>query len=107
MKFTITGFIPAIYCQTRNKNYPSASACWPLSRGLKTVVLDRKGDYTDWQTNYTPEISRKNLERLAVLLEMTPDDPMLRNQMLSGMAADLEQGAAVEEVPESLAGNRT
>jgi len=51
-----------------------------------------KGDYTDWQTNYTPEISDKNLTRLTRLLEMAPITE--RDRLLAGAKAGLEQGVA-------------
>jgi mono/diheme cytochrome c family protein len=56
-----------------------------------------KGDYTDWETNYTPEISDRNLTRLARLLEMAPSTH--RDRLLAGAKAGLEQGAAPERVP--------
>ena len=68
----------------------------------RSVMPDRKGDYTGWQTNYTTEISRQNLKRLSFYLEMAPEDRELRRHLLSGVAAGLEQGPAVQEVPESL-----
>jgi putative membrane-bound dehydrogenase-like protein len=59
-----------------------------------------KGDYTDWQTNYTPEVSARNLTRLARLMETTTATE--RDQMLAGMKTGLEQGAVVQGVPEGL-----
>ena len=59
-----------------------------------------KGDYTEWETNYTPEISDRNLTRLARLLEMAP--AAHRDRLLAGAAAGLEQGAAPARVPEVL-----
>jgi mono/diheme cytochrome c family protein len=56
-----------------------------------------KGDYTDWETNHTPEISDRNLTRLARLLEMAPITH--RDRLLAGAKAGLEQGAAPERVP--------
>jgi putative membrane-bound dehydrogenase-like protein len=56
-----------------------------------------KGDYSDWETNYTPEISDRNLTRLARLLEMAPVTH--RDRLLAGVKAGLEQGAAPERVP--------
>jgi mono/diheme cytochrome c family protein len=56
-----------------------------------------KGDYTDWETNYTPEISDRNLTRLARLLEMAPITH--RGRLLAGARAGLEQGAVPERVP--------
>jgi putative membrane-bound dehydrogenase-like protein len=59
-----------------------------------------KGNYTDWKTNYTPQISDRNLTRLARLLEMAP--AYHRDRLLAGVKAGLEQGAAPEHVPERL-----
>ena len=59
-----------------------------------------KGDYTEWETNYTPEISDRNLTRLARLLEMAP--AATRERLLAGVKAGLEQGAAAEQVPARL-----
>ena len=59
-----------------------------------------KGDYTDWETNYTPEISDRNLTRLARLLEMAP--VAHRDRLLAGIKAGLEQGAAPERIPARL-----
>jgi putative membrane-bound dehydrogenase-like protein len=60
-----------------------------------------KGDYTDWETNYTPQISDRNLTRLARLLEMAPA-ASLRDRLLAGIKAGLEQGAPPAQVPERL-----
>ena len=60
-----------------------------------------KGDYTDWETNYTPEISRKNLARLVRLLEM-PAAASHRERLLIGVNAGLQQGTAPEQMPERL-----
>jgi mono/diheme cytochrome c family protein len=59
-----------------------------------------KGDYTEWATNYTPEVSDRNLTRLARLLEMAP--PSLRNRMIAGANAGLEQGPPVQRIPQRL-----
>ena len=45
-----------------------------------------KGDYTEWETNYTPEISDRNLTRLARLLEMAP--AAHRDRLLAGVKRD-------------------
>ncbi len=71
-------------------------AYYPRSR-----MPDYKGDYTEWETNYTPEISERNLNRLARLLEKTPG-PELLDKMFTGMAAGLDQGPPLQEAPESL-----
>ena len=59
-----------------------------------------KGDYTEWATNYTPEVSDRNLTRLARLLEMAP--PSLRDRMIAGANAGLEQGPPAQRIPERL-----
>ncbi len=59
-----------------------------------------KGDYTDWETNYTPEVSDTNLTRLARLLEMAP--AAYRDRLLAGAKAGLDQGAPPERVPARL-----
>jgi putative membrane-bound dehydrogenase-like protein len=59
-----------------------------------------KGDYTDWETHYTAEISDRNLSRLARLMEMAP--AVHRDRLLAGVKAGLEQGAAPEHVPARL-----
>ncbi|MCC5905302.1 MAG: c-type cytochrome [Balneolaceae bacterium] len=71
-------------------------ANYPRSR-----MPDHKGDYTEWETNYTPEVSEKNLNRLARLLETTPDNEDLDN-IFAGITAGLSQGPALVQVPESL-----
>ena len=60
-----------------------------------------KGDYTDWETNYTPVVSDRNLTRLARLLEMAPA-VVYREQLLSGLEEGLAQGAPPAQVPERL-----
>lgn len=59
-----------------------------------------KGNYTEWETNYTAEISDRNLARLARLLDMAP--PTHRDRLLAGAKAGLDQGATPERVPEPL-----
>ena len=59
-----------------------------------------KGDYTDWQTNYIAEISNRNLTRLARLLEIAP--LVVRNPLLGGVKAGLEQGTPPRQVPDGL-----
>ncbi len=59
-----------------------------------------KGDYTEWETNYTPEVSDRNLTRLARLLEMAP--ATLRDRLLAGIQAGLELGAPAAQVPTRL-----
>jgi mono/diheme cytochrome c family protein len=60
-----------------------------------------KGDYTDWETNYTPEVSERSLTRLARLLEMAPSRAD-RERLLAGVRAGLDQGAAPDRVPPRL-----
>ncbi len=60
-----------------------------------------KGDYTDWETNYTPEVSDRSLTRVARLLEMAPAATH-RDRLLAGVQAGLEQGAAATHVPDRL-----
>jgi mono/diheme cytochrome c family protein len=60
-----------------------------------------KGDYTDWETNYTPEVSDRSLTQLARVLEMAPPGTH-RDRLLAGIQAGLEQGAAPERVPARL-----
>ena len=38
----------------------------------RTLMPGGKGDYTDWQSNDTPEVRERNLERLARLLQSAP-----------------------------------
>ncbi len=59
-----------------------------------------KGDYSEWQTGYAPEISTRSLTRLARLLEMAP--PAHRARLLAGVSDGLAQGAAVPHVPDRL-----
>jgi putative membrane-bound dehydrogenase-like protein len=68
----------------------------------RSVMPDQKGDYTDWQTNYSPEISRNNLDRLALFLNMAPGGNDFKNHLLSGVGAGLEQAPVIAEVPESM-----
>ena len=60
-----------------------------------------KGDYTEWETAYSPETSDRNLTRVAGLLEKTPAG-VARERMLAGVRAALEQGAPVQHAPERL-----
>ena len=61
-----------------------------------------KGNYTEWETNFTAAISGRNLTRLARLLEMAP--AAHRDRLLVGVTAGLEQGATPARVPEPLLG---
>ncbi|MDX1618829.1 MAG: c-type cytochrome, partial [Balneolaceae bacterium] len=60
-----------------------------------------KGDYTDWETNYSPEVSEHNLTRLARLIEMAPDRSLII-QMLEEVEEGLAQGPPVRHVPDTL-----
>ncbi|MEX0772920.1 MAG: PVC-type heme-binding CxxCH protein [Balneolales bacterium] len=60
-----------------------------------------KGDYTSWETNYTPGISDKNLNYLATLFDLAPNASLI-DELLDGAEAGLSQGPAVEKVPQSL-----
>jgi putative membrane-bound dehydrogenase-like protein len=59
-----------------------------------------KGDYTDWQSNSTPQISDRNLTRVARLLEMAP--PGQRDRLLAGVRAGLDQGTPPYRIPDRL-----
>lgn len=59
-----------------------------------------KGDYTEWETNYTAAVSDRSLTRLARLLELAP--AAQRDRLLAGVRLGLEQGAAAERVPARL-----
>ena len=56
----------------------------------RVLMPGGKGDYTDWQTNYTPQISDRNLTRVARLLEMAPASQ--RDRLLAGVRAGLDTG---------------
>jgi putative membrane-bound dehydrogenase-like protein len=67
----------------------------------RVLMPGGKGDYTDWQTNETPQISDRNLTRVARLLEMAPAGQ--RDRLLTGVRAGLEQGTAPpRRIPERL-----
>jgi putative membrane-bound dehydrogenase-like protein len=67
---------------------------------LRSRMPGGKGDYTEWATNYTPEVSDRNLTRLARLLEMAP--PSLRDRLIAGANAGLEQGPPAQRIPQRL-----
>ena len=74
---------------------------WKLYAEHPRVLMPGgKGDYTDWQTNHTAEISDRNLTRAARLLEMTPAS--YRDRVLTGIKAGLAEGAAPPHIPERL-----
>lgn len=70
------------------------------ARHSRSRMPGGKGDYTEWETNYTPEISDRSLTRLAQLLEMAPATQ--RDRLLAGVKAGLEQGAAAKQVPDAV-----
>lgn len=75
---------------------------WREYAGFPRIPLpNRKGDYTDWETNYTPEVSERSLTRLTRLLNAAP--PAQRDRLLDGAKAGLAQGAPTRNVPEKLA----
>jgi putative membrane-bound dehydrogenase-like protein len=63
----------------------------------RSLMPGGKGDYTDWETNYTPRISNRSLTRLGRLLEMAPASQ--RERLLVGVNAGLGQGVAPAQVP--------
>jgi mono/diheme cytochrome c family protein len=66
----------------------------------RSPMPDRKGDYTDWETNDTPEVSRRNLSRLTRLLDIAPAD--LQDRLLDGARAGLGAGPPAREMPPRL-----
>jgi putative membrane-bound dehydrogenase-like protein len=66
----------------------------------RSLMPGGKGDYTDWETTYTPGISDRSLTRLARVLEMAPASQ--RERLLVGVNAGLGQGVASAQVPERL-----
>jgi putative membrane-bound dehydrogenase-like protein len=67
----------------------------------RKAMPNGKGDYSTWETNYTPEISDKSMGILNTLLHLAPDSSSV-NLLLSGIEAGLSQGPAVEVVPKAL-----
>jgi putative membrane-bound dehydrogenase-like protein len=66
----------------------------------RVLMPGGKGDYSDWQSNYTPQISDRNLTRVARLLEMAP--PGQRDRLLTGVRAGLDQGTPPQRIPDRL-----
>jgi mono/diheme cytochrome c family protein len=66
----------------------------------RVLMPGGKGDYTDWQSNDTPQISDRNLTRVARLLEMAPAG--LRDRLLAGVRAGLDQGTPPQRIPARL-----
>jgi putative membrane-bound dehydrogenase-like protein len=71
------------------------------ARHPRSLMPGGKGNYTEWVTNYTPEISDRSLTRLARLLEMAPAATH-HDRLLAGVQSGLEQGAAAVQVPDRL-----
>jgi putative membrane-bound dehydrogenase-like protein len=67
---------------------------------LRVLMPGRKGDYSDWQTNDTPQIRDRNLTRVARLLEMAPAGQ--RDRLAAGVRAGLEEGTAPPQIPARL-----
>jgi putative membrane-bound dehydrogenase-like protein len=67
----------------------------------RVLMPGGKGDYTDWQTNYTAPTSDRNLTRAARLLDMAPVN--LRDRLLADVEAALDQGAPPARIPDRLA----
>ncbi len=67
----------------------------------RVLMPGGKGNYTDWQTNYTAPVSDRNLTRTARLLQMAPVS--LRDRLSDDVRAALDQGAPPERIPERLA----
>ena len=67
----------------------------------RVLMPGGKGDYTDWGSNNTPEISDRNLTRVARLLEMAPRAQ--RDRLLAGVRAGLDQGTPPDRIPDRLA----
>ena len=59
-----------------------------------------KGDYSEWETNYTPEISDRNLHATGAAAGDGAGSAH-RDRLLAGVNAGLEQGAPAQ-VPERL-----
>jgi len=66
----------------------------------RTLMPGGKGDYTDWETNYTPGISEKNLARLLRFLETAP--AAQRARLLAEAKGGLQQGVPAARLPQKL-----
>ena len=66
----------------------------------RNLMPGGKGNYTDWETNYTPETSERNLARVVRLLAMAP--AAHRDRLVAGAKASLEQGSRPATVPAKL-----
>jgi putative membrane-bound dehydrogenase-like protein len=60
-----------------------------------------KGDYTDWITNHTPEVSAGRLTQLARFFELAPSETH-RDRLLDGARAGFDQGPAIDAPPARL-----
>ena len=58
------------------------------------------GNYTDWETNYTAEISERNLARLVRFLEIAPAPQRMR--LVAEAKAGLQQGVPAIKLPKQL-----
>lgn len=67
----------------------------------RKAMPNGKGDYSPWETNYTPDISQRNIDLLNTLLHLAPDSSSV-NLLLSGIEAGLSQGPVVDIVPIAL-----
>lgn len=67
----------------------------------RSRMPENKGDYTAWETNYTPEISKINLTYLAILLDQAPSILHIE-ALLTGIEEGLSQGPPIVNVPQSL-----
>jgi glucose/arabinose dehydrogenase/mono/diheme cytochrome c family protein len=59
------------------------------ARYPRNPLPNHKGDYTDWETNYTPEISARNVARLTRFLNMAPAGE--RGRLLAGSSGGGER----------------
>jgi mono/diheme cytochrome c family protein len=66
----------------------------------RVLMPGGKGNYTDWQSDHTPQISDRNLTRVARLLEMAP--PGQRDRLVAGVRAGLDQGPPPDRIPDRL-----
>jgi mono/diheme cytochrome c family protein len=59
------------------------------ARYPRNPLPNHKGDYTDWETNYTPAVSARNLARLTRFLNMAPTAE--RDRLLAGSNTRAEE----------------
>jgi putative membrane-bound dehydrogenase-like protein len=60
----------------------------------RTLMPGGKGDYTDWQSNETPEVRERNLRRLARLMQSAPTAADRDRLLAAAGAADTTRAAA-------------